>query len=198
LVAHLFLRFARPQEFGNVTGGESDLYGEVLEKYYRRVDALVGRALEAAGDSTWVVVTSSHGMDPIPLRRRLLALGVGEESRSGTHEDGPDGLLFARGPGVRPGPLPGKGTIADLTPTVLYALRLPVARDLDGAILTELFAPGYTLSHPVSVIESYEEAAGGDEGRASAAERTSPVGSAAPKRRLTDEFGSTILFGPRQ
>ncbi len=156
LVAHTFLRFARPEEFGNVTGGEVDLYGEVLERYYRRIDGLVSRAMDAAGDSGWVVVTSSHGMSPVPLRQRLLAFGTGDDRRSGTHEGGPDGFLFARGPGVRPGPLPVKGTIVDVVPTVLYALRFPVARDLDGAILTGLFAPGYTLAHPVVVIGSYD------------------------------------------
>lgn len=158
-VAHRFLRYARPEEFGDVTPREVDLFGEVLDRYYSRVDALIARAIEAAGAADYIVVTSSHGMEPVPLRRRLLALAIGSERRSGTHADGPDGLIFVRGPGVRRGPLTGKGGIADVVPTALYALGLPLASDLDGTILTSIFSAGFTLEHPVAVIGSYETVA---------------------------------------
>ena len=157
-VAHRFLRYARPEEFGDVTESEVDLFGEVLERYYRRIDAIVGRTIDAAGARDYVIVTSSHGMQPVSLRRRLLALAMGAERRSGTHAEGPDGLLFVRGPGVRRGPLPVKGSIVDVVPTALYALGLPLASDLDGTILTAVFSARFTLEHPVSVIGSYEAA----------------------------------------
>ena len=161
-VAHRFLRYARPEEFGDVTRSEIDLFGEVLERYYRRVDAIVGKAIEAAGAADYLIVTSSHGMEPVSLRRRLLALAMGAERRSGTHAGGPDGLLFVRGPGVRRGPLPAKGGIVDVVPTALYALGLPLASDLDGTILTAVFSARFTLEHPVSVIGSYEAPARDD------------------------------------
>ncbi len=155
-VAHVFLRYARPEEFGNVTEREIELYGPVLERYYRRIDLVVARVLEAEGEGACLMVTSSHGIDAVPLGRRLLAMAAGGEARSGTHEDGPDGFLFVRAPGVRPGPIEGKGAIVDVVPTALYALGLPIARDLDGAILTAVFTPRYTLEHPVAVIGTYE------------------------------------------
>ena len=102
------------------------------------------------------MVTSSHGIEPAPLRRRLLEMATGGEAPSGDHDAGPDGVLFMRGPGIARGPLKGKGTIADVVPTALYALKLPVARDLDGTILTGLFTARYILEHPVTVIGSYE------------------------------------------
>ncbi len=153
-VAHMFLRYARPQDFGNVTAREVELYGEVLERYYRKIDALVGRAM--AADGACLVVTSSHGMEPVPLRERIFGMAAGSEAPSGTHEAGSDGFLFVRGPGVGHGPLGGKGTLVDVVPTALYALGLPVARDLDGTILTAVFTPRYILEHPVAVIGSYE------------------------------------------
>ncbi len=152
----VFLRYARPEEFGNVTEREIELYGPVLERYYRRIDLVVARVLEAEGEGACLMVTSSHGIDAVPLGRRLLAMAAGGEARSGTHEDGPDGFLFVRAPGVRPGPIEGKGAIVDVVPTALYALGLPIARDLDGAILTAVFTPRYTLEHPVAVIGTYE------------------------------------------
>jgi len=75
--------------------------------------------------------------------------------RSGTHSVGPDGFLFARGPFVRRGHRFGKGSIADVAPTALYALGLPVARDLDGGILAGVFTARFTFRNPVAVIDSY-------------------------------------------
>jgi len=156
-VAHVFLRYARPADFGNLTDRELDLYGPVLERYYRRIDAIVGRALQADGEeSTLLFVTSSHGMAPLPTGRRLLAALTSSDGLSGTHQDGPDGFLFAHGPQVRRGQRLGKGSIADLVPTALYALDMPVAQDLDGSILAGVFTSRYTFDHPVAVIGSYE------------------------------------------
>ena len=162
-VAHTFLRYARPQEFGNVTSGEIALYGGVLERYYRRLDALVGRALTASDPSTMLFVTSSHGIDPTPLLGRLLATASGAERRSGTHAGGPGGFLFVRGPDVRGGVQFEKGSITDVVPTALYALNLPVAGDLDGAIRAGIFTARYTFDHPATVIATYESAASSGE-----------------------------------
>jgi Type I phosphodiesterase / nucleotide pyrophosphatase len=156
-VAHVFMRYAHPGEFGNVTDREVELYGEVLERYYRRIDTLVDRALQQAGGA-WLMVTSSHGMDPVPLRDRIVRMMIGSESWSGTHETGPDGFLFVRGPGAGRGPMAGKGALVDVVPTALYALNLPVARDLDGAILTSVLTQRLVLERPVTVIGSYEPA----------------------------------------
>jgi Type I phosphodiesterase / nucleotide pyrophosphatase len=157
-VAHAFLRYDQPQAFGNVTNDEVETYGGVLERYYRAVDAIVGRVMQATGGDPNAVlfVTSSHGMEPDPLRRRILGLLTGREPGGGTHADGPDGFLFARGPSIRQGQMFGKGSLVDLAPTALYALGLPLARDLDGVLLTAVFTPRYVLEHPVAVLGSYE------------------------------------------
>lgn len=155
-IAHHFLRYTRPRDFGNVSEREIDLYGRALEGYYRRIDAIVAGVLDGGGDGTVVFVTSTHGMDPVSLGERLRPRSGGGAPRSGTHEKGPDGFLFARGPDTRRGHRLGKGSIADAVPTALYALGLPLARDLDGSILTGAFEDTYTFDHPVTVIGSYE------------------------------------------
>jgi hypothetical protein len=157
-VAHLFLRYARPREFGGARDSEIAAYGGALEAYYRRVDGFVARALEAAGSGTVLFVTSTHGMDPVPLRERLLREGSGAVRYSGTHDGAPDGFLVARGPGIERGRRFGKGSLTDAAPTVLYALGLPAARDFDGTILAGVFTPAYVFDHPVAVIGTYEAA----------------------------------------
>jgi hypothetical protein len=156
LVAHAFLRYARPGEFGNVSAHEIRLYGGVLEGYYRRVDDIVGRAIAASDRDTVLFVTASHGIDPAPLWRRLVAMASGREWRSGTHHRAPGGFLFVRGPEVPRGVQFGRGQIADIVPTGLYALGMPIASDLDGSIRAGVFTQRYTFEHPVTVIVTYE------------------------------------------
>jgi hypothetical protein len=154
-VAHHSLRYARPEDFGNVSDREIEHFGEVLERFYVRLDSLVARALEARGEDGILFVTSAHGMDPAPLWRRILTGATGLASESGTHDGAPAGFLFALGPGVRQGATFGRASIADFVPTVLYALNLPIARDLDGSIVEQVLTPGFTLEHPAVVIDTY-------------------------------------------
>jgi predicted AlkP superfamily phosphohydrolase/phosphomutase len=58
---------------------------------------------------------------------------------SGMHR--PNGLLVARGPGIRSSVIQ-RAEIVDLAPTILYAMGIPVPRDMDGKVLTDLFESG--------------------------------------------------------
>ncbi|MFQ5427440.1 MAG: alkaline phosphatase family protein [Thermodesulfobacteriota bacterium] len=57
---------------------------------------------------------------------------------SGTHRL--NGILLANGPGViRRGATIEHATLADITPTILYAMGLPIPEEMDGNILKEIF-----------------------------------------------------------
>jgi arylsulfatase A-like enzyme len=139
-----------------VSAAEIERYGRVLERYYGRLDSIVERVMGASDESTILFVTSSHGIEPSALPRRLVAMAMGREAGAGTHDGGPVGFLFARGPEILSGHSFGKGSITDVVPTALYALGQPVARDLDGIIRTGIFTSKYTFEHPVVIIDSYE------------------------------------------
>jgi hypothetical protein len=62
--------------------------------------------------------------------------------------------LLAYGTDVAPGH-PPRASLVDLTPTVLYYLGLPVARDMDGFARTDLFESSFTASRPVTFIPTY-------------------------------------------
>jgi arylsulfatase A-like enzyme len=75
------------------------------------------------------------------------------------------GILLALGPGVSAGPIDG-ATIVDVAPTALHAMGLPVPDDMDGRVLTELFADGRAVERSSSadsgtgeVVYTEEEAA---------------------------------------
>jgi hypothetical protein len=154
-VAHRFLRYARPEEFGNVSNGEIEIWGHVMERYYARLDGYLGRALQARGQDGWLFVASAHGMEPAPLRRRLAAALIGGQATAGYHDQAPPGFLFALGPGVHAGQPFGRASIADLVPTALYVLGLPIARDLDGSIVEQVMGAGEVLDRPAIVIDTY-------------------------------------------
>jgi hypothetical protein len=45
--------------------------------------------------------------------------------------------------------------VLDVAPTILHALGIPVANDLDGRVVEALFAPGTLATRPVRSVESY-------------------------------------------
>ncbi|HET8646104.1 MAG TPA: hypothetical protein VFO85_11480, partial [Vicinamibacteria bacterium] len=47
----------------------------------------------------------------------------------------------------------------DLAPTMLYLMGLPVARDMEGRVLTEMVEESFLRAHPLTFIPSYESLA---------------------------------------
>jgi predicted AlkP superfamily phosphohydrolase/phosphomutase len=159
VVGHAFLRFARPDEFGDVGDAELRRYGRVVESYAAFLDERLGElAREQRGDEILLLV-STHGMRATPPWRSLLARLLGRDAPSGSHEGAPPGLLAMAGEGVRAGAVADGASLLDVTPTILYLMGLPVGRDMDGRILTELLDEAFIRAHPVTFIPSYESLA---------------------------------------
>ena len=66
---------------------------------------------------------------------------------SGCHRA--NGIFMAHGPHVREGQRIEGANIVDLAPTVLYTFGLPVPRDMDGRVLTEIYAGDHLAGLPV-------------------------------------------------
>ncbi len=91
--------------------------------------------------------------------QRMVGRFVQMKRHTGIHH--PQGLIMARGAGIRRGVrLPRDAcTVLDVTPTLLALLGLPVARDMDGRVLDELFDPASGPAAP-GWVETY---GGGEE-----------------------------------
>jgi predicted AlkP superfamily phosphohydrolase/phosphomutase len=155
-IGHYFLRYAVPQEFGDVTDEERRRYGQVLESHYSFIDDAIGRAFEALGTEDLLVVVSGYGMEPLGFGKRVLEQVIGDPEVSGTHEGAPDGFLMAYGAPVAKARLLRRASIVDVVPTVLYFLGLPIGRDMDGYARTDLFLPAFTEERPITFIPTYE------------------------------------------
>jgi predicted AlkP superfamily phosphohydrolase/phosphomutase len=155
-VGHSFYREAHPDAFGDVPPEDAQRYGHVLARYAALVGRFVSELEKQLGPGDLLLVVSNHGLEPTPLWRRLLGVLSGAEVAAASHARAPSGLLLARGEGIRPGATLASASILDVAPTLLYLLGLPVARDMEGRVLTEMLEPGYAREHPLTFIPSYE------------------------------------------
>jgi len=99
---------------------------EALEAYYAYTDALIGALVARFGPEDLVLVVSDHGFEA----------GVHLGFLTGAHHSdaAARGVLFARGRGIAPGGSAGAVGVADVAPTVLAWLGLPLGEDMDGRV----------------------------------------------------------------
>lgn len=157
VVGHYFTRYQRPDRFGDVSDSEIRKFGRTVEAYYRFLDAILGDYLQRRADNEVLVVLSGHGMEPLPLARRIVEPFKGNPYLSGYHENAPDGLWILYGPDIVPGAKLAGASILDVTPTLLYLLGLPLGRDMDGRLRTDILSDQLVRSQPVTLISSYRD-----------------------------------------
>ena len=153
-VSHLYLRYAQPRDFPGVPDDERQRYGGVVDRYYAYIDAEIGAAIERLAPGDLLLVISGFGMRPVDPIKQAIGRVLRDPDVSGTHHNAPDGFLLAFGSNVLAGRKP-RGSIVDVTPTILYFLGLPVGRDMDGFARADLFSPAFTAERPIAFIPSH-------------------------------------------
>jgi Type I phosphodiesterase / nucleotide pyrophosphatase len=144
-------------QFDGVRDPASVAAAERVAAYYGMLDRFLAELWareEGRGPRVLVVVS------PAGVERRggglWSGLRGGGPEVGGTLEEASDGVLALYGEGIRPGALLTGARLVDVAPTVLYALGIPVARDLDGQVLTAAFDRAFLASHPLTFFPSYE------------------------------------------
>lgn len=155
VVGHAFTRFAAPERFGDVRPDDTRRFGHVVERYAVFLGQWIAEVERSLRPDEVLFVVSGYGMEPASWWRRLFAMPWGAPEPSGVHDAAPDGVVFAIGDGIRPGVLLERGSVLDLAPTLLYLMGLPVARDMEGRVWTEILEEDFLREHPVSFIPSY-------------------------------------------
>jgi predicted AlkP superfamily phosphohydrolase/phosphomutase len=154
-VGHFYMGDTQPGGVTQPTELERRRHLQILERYYSYIDAEVGDALDALNAGDLLLVVSGYGMQRQNPLKQMAGRLLGDPDLSGTHERAPDGFLMAYGAVVEPG-RPQRGSIVDVTPTVLYFLGLPVGRDMDGYARTDLFTRAFTAQRPIAFIPTYK------------------------------------------
>ncbi|KAA3607521.1 MAG: hypothetical protein DWQ01_15150 [Planctomycetota bacterium] len=130
---------------------------QILFRVYRIVDRIALQrllnALQAGHEDVHVILLSARGLktvDPAPIASKQ---GFWIGSRPSAGESGvflASGNRFSRRADL------GKVSLLDFVPTLLYLHGLPVAEDLPGTILENLFSRAYRLDHEPKKIPTLE------------------------------------------
>jgi len=153
----LYGGFAAAQFEGSNARDAQDA-AQLLSTYYSFLDGLLGELVARAQGAgpTLVAVVSAYGAEsPGPWNSAWRHL-AGENLVAGEVENGADGLLVVAAAGVRSGPVRGAARIVDVVPTLLYASGFPVANDMEGRVLTEMFEADFLAGQPLTFLTSYE------------------------------------------
>ncbi len=170
-ICHTFWHYFEPQKFGGgVSASDAARLGSIVPAIYAHDDRTLGRLLERVSDDTVVIVLSDHGFKASGVLPRatgttsLRMFGIDRTEQlerpvnvgmTGVHRM--NGVLIAAGgPIVVGADFERQPTVADVTPTVLALMGLPVARDMSGRVLDEMIDPAFLARHPVRYVDSYE------------------------------------------
>ncbi len=131
-----------------------------LSAYYAFVDGLLAEAWEETPPPRMLAVVSAYGWRRSGPLRSLLGLRGRAPGGAGLTQNTPDGLLLLRGQEINQDRLLTRLGIEDVAPTMLYALNLPTALDIDGRVITEAFEPSTLARRPIAFVPSYETTRG--------------------------------------
>ncbi|MBD3348005.1 MAG: sulfatase-like hydrolase/transferase [Candidatus Eisenbacteria bacterium] len=159
VVSHYYWGYQREMGF-DVEPDDARMYGSVVRNYYKFVDETIADYLEAVGEDCAVVVVSDHGFETKEDLKVLWEQGEAIRTKEGGKDvpwdHGIDGTFIFEGPGFRSGVRAGEASVVDVTPTLLAYLGLPVASDMDGEPLTEVFEPSFLEEHAIEYVDTYE------------------------------------------
>ncbi len=143
-------------QFKGLQDPESEQAAQLISAYYMYLDGLLAQIWERVSDPRLLVVVSTHGATGPQGWREARRLLFRKPALEGYLDRGSDGVLMLLGEGIQPGIMPRPADLVDLVPTLLYGLGLPIARDLDGAVLTQAFKTGFLARQPLTFLPSYE------------------------------------------
>jgi hypothetical protein len=147
--------FSRVQFEGD-QGRAARAAAERVAAYYAQLDAFLAEVWSREKGPRLLAVVSAYGASPQGGWPRLWKDMAPNAGLGGELESAPDGALLLYGDGIRPGTLITRARLEDLAPTLLYGLGFPVARDLDGQVLTSVFDKPFLARNPLTLFPSYE------------------------------------------
>lgn len=120
-------------------------FSKIMKSIYAYADRILGKFLELTNSQSTIIVVSDHAF--------------GYHNGGYGHSDTPEiphGIIMIKGPNIKKNYKITDAHIYDILPTILYLFNLPVAKDMDGKVLTAVFDDNFLKKRPIKYIESYE------------------------------------------
>lgn len=139
--------------YSNELPAKSTVKGAAVRAYVEQLDAMLAAIARDYPDHLLVVVSPSGPAPPqLPATSYVVVRDMILDEDPGAD----DGFVVVTGGGTTHRDNPASAYVVDVVPTVLFAAGLPVARDMDGRVLTDAFEDDFLRRNPLSVIQTYE------------------------------------------
>jgi arylsulfatase A-like enzyme len=120
-------------------------------------------------DNTLIITKPNWKVDVKKLKQKDLNVNFGkfgiyklnelytrqERKMSGVHKK--EGILVMSGPDIKSSQKLEPVSIYDIAPTILHLMRFPVAKDMDGRVLTEALDSQFLEMFPISYVDTFED-----------------------------------------
>ncbi len=122
---------------------------EIIKKIYRKEELYKGPFIEESTD----LIIIQDDLYVIPVKRLYQGLFKQATSSGGGHHR-INGIFIAKGPNIKSGiRLKHNAEIADITPTALYLMGLPILAQMDGKVLKAAINTTFLNENPVVISE---------------------------------------------
>jgi len=134
---------------------------KVVEKVHRREKLYHGPYTQYAPDLLvqWkdYAYTAQHdyGQDVKTVFQARRKFEFSPKEHNGSHRL--DGIIMVAGKPVKSSLKLSGSQIIDLTPTILYLMKVPIPEDIDGKVLKAAFLEDYLLTHPIDYRKATNE-----------------------------------------
>ena len=147
-------------QFEGLQGADLEEASRIVTAYYAHLDEILDRLWAELPTPRLMVIASAWGTDEVGTLRSLASSLTGRRrTLSGRFDTAPDGILMLLGDNLSSGTYLDRAHLLDLTPTILYGLGLPVARDLTGTVLTKGFSATFLNRTPLTFVPAYPHSA---------------------------------------
>lgn len=129
---HHFMPYHPPHVEG-ISSEDAEIYRDVMVGCYCFHDMMLETLLNQAGEETTVIIVSDHGFHSDGQRSDA----DGFKNPTAWHRQ--QGVVCAKGPGIKQGDVLHGASLLDVTPTILSLFGLPLGGDMDGRPWLEIF-----------------------------------------------------------
>jgi hypothetical protein len=139
--------------YANQLDARDTAKGAVMRAYIAELDRAIERLVQRRPGHL-VVICSPAAVTPPNVPTTAVAFAR-ERLREGD-PGADDGFLLVAGEGAAHVERATAGYVTDIVPTILFASGLPVARDMDGRVLSEAFNETFLRNRLLTAIQTYD------------------------------------------